>query len=113
MMFRRFFKTEQPGFYRGKHYTKYVERVTELKRQNKLKEAEALLLALIAAVEAEETVQQHSRAPWYTEQLAIIYRDQHRYADEVAILERYDSRAGVSSFADRIATAKALLANGS
>jgi hypothetical protein len=112
-MLRHLFKTDKPGFYKGKHYTEYVEQVMELKRQEKLADAEKLLLNLIAAVEAEETVQQHSRAPWYTEQLAIIYRKQQRYADEVAILERYDSRAGQSSFTDRIAKAKALAAKAS
>jgi hypothetical protein len=110
MLLRRLFKKDEPGFYQGKHYTQYVGRVIELKRQEQLAEAEKLLLHLIAAVEAEETVQQHSRAPWYTAQLAIIYRQQQRYADEVALLERYDTRAGQSSFTNRIVTAKALAA---
>ena len=109
-MFLRFFKKDKPGYYQGKHYTEYIDRVKELKRQDKLVEAEKLLLALITAVEAEETVQQHSRAPWYTAQLAIIYRQQRRHSDEVALLERYDMRAGRPSFTERIATAKALAA---
>ena len=29
-------------------------------------------------------------APWYYEQLAIIYRKQKRYVDEVTILQRYE-----------------------
>jgi hypothetical protein len=110
---RGLFKKDKPGFYQGKHYTEYIDRVKELKRQEKLAEVERLLLALIAAVEAEETVQQHSRAPWYTAQLAIIYRQQQRYGDEVALLERYDTRAGRPSFTERIATAKTLAAKGS
>jgi hypothetical protein len=96
---------DAPGFYRGKHYTAYVGQVTALLQKEQLRDAEALLLQLVAAVEAEETVQQHSRAPWYTAQLASIYRQQ-RYADEVAILERYDRRSEQSSLAIRIAQAK-------
>jgi len=29
-------------------------------------------------------------APWYYEQLAIIYSKQKRYTDEIAVLQRYD-----------------------
>jgi len=55
-------------------------------------------------------------APWFYEQLAIIYRKQKRYAEEVSILERYASQPkapGVSpkKLAERLIKARELLAN--
>ncbi|MBC7109277.1 MAG: hypothetical protein H5T41_10960 [Methanomassiliicoccales archaeon] len=80
-----------PGFLRGKHYTEYVEEVQNLKRTGRLDEAEKLLLKLVEAVEAEARAQGWGVAPWYYEQLAIIYRKRKDYAAEVAILKRYMS----------------------
>lgn len=107
-MLCKLFNTDKPGFYQGKHYTEHVERVRDLKRRDKLAEVERLLLALIAAVEAEDAVQHGGKAPWYTEQLAIVYRTQRRYADEVAILERFNRGEKHPAFADRITKTKAL-----
>lgn len=53
-------------------------------------EAEALLIRLVAAAASES-----KRAGWglpaphYTLELAIIYRKQRRYTDEVRVLEEY------------------------
>jgi DNA polymerase-3 subunit epsilon len=77
-----------------------VERIKEDKRVGLLNEAETLLLA---EVEHQEDYARQSGlgvAPWYYEQLAIIYSKQHRYADEIAILERFGQQhhaAGVST----------------
>lgn len=66
-----------------------ITRIKDDKRAGFLDEAECLLLA---EVEHQET---HARttglgvAPWYYEQLAIIYRRQHRYANEKLLLERF------------------------
>ena len=35
-------------------------------------------------------------APWYYEQLAIVYRKEDRHEDELAILERYDRQIKAS-----------------
>ena len=78
-----------PGFYEGRHYTKYVEAVEELKRRNESQEAEKLLLSLVAATEAESNVKNWGVAPWYYEQLAIIYRQQQNPQQELKILERF------------------------
>ncbi len=80
---------DKPGEYKGRHYTEYVDEVTSLKREGRLDEATALLLALIDATEAEAKAEKMIVAPWYYEQLAIIYRGQKDYAAEVTILERY------------------------
>lgn len=63
----------------------YAPRVKVLKREKKYFEAEQLLLRICREMEADPK----SIAPWYYEQLAIIYRKQKRYADEVKVLERY------------------------
>ena len=44
---------DKPGFYKGKHYTKYVDEVKSLMRDNRLDDAERLLLELVNATEAE------------------------------------------------------------
>ena len=71
-----------------KHYTKYVDNVKRLKRSGKLEEAEELLLRCVEATEAESMREGLGVAPWYYEQLAIIYRKRKDVAAEVAILER-------------------------
>jgi len=78
-----------PGYVDGKHFTKHVDTVKALKREGRLEEAEELLLRLAAATEAENQVNGFGVAPWYYEQLAIVYRKQENYSKEVAILERY------------------------
>jgi tetratricopeptide (TPR) repeat protein len=79
----------EPGFYKGKHYTDYVEDVKALKRQGQYNEAIQLLLALIDAVELEARIKKWAIAPWYYEQLAILYRKQKDYQSEISILERF------------------------
>jgi len=54
-----------PGFYKGKHYPEYVDDVQLLIRENKLDEAEKLLLELINAVESEARKNNWAVAPWY------------------------------------------------
>lgn len=72
----------------GRHYCDWVEPIKELKRQGQLDEAERILLACVDAVERESDITSYGAAPWYYEQLAIIYRQQDRLTDEVTILER-------------------------
>ncbi len=81
-----------PGYYGGRHFTTYVQDVENLKRSGRYSEAEELLLNLVAATEAEADAQQSAIAPWYYEQLAIIYRKEKAHAAEVEILERFAAR---------------------
>ncbi len=97
----------------GSHYTAYVDRVKELKSAARFEEAIELLQKLIHAVEKEARSQGGGwgLAPWYYEQLAIIYRKQKRYDAEVQILERYEdwlktSGTGPGKLAERLAKAK-------
>lgn len=99
------------GHVNGRHYTEHTDDVTALKRAGKSEEAERLLLDLVNAVEAENKVEKLGVAPWYYEQLAVLYRQRKDYAAEIAILERAAAQPhskGGPLFADRIAKAKAL-----
>ncbi len=79
----------EPGAYRGRHFTTYVEEVKELKRAGRIDEAEALLLQLVEATEAEDKREKLGVAPWYYQQLAMIYRKRKDYVAEVGVLERF------------------------
>jgi hypothetical protein len=70
------------GRVRGQHYTDYVEDVRELHRSDKNEAAERLLLELVDATEEESRVLGTGVAPWYYEQLAIIYR---KHKDHIAV----------------------------
>ena len=78
------------GCYRGRHYTTYVIEVIALINAGHTKEAEQLLLHLIEAVEAENTVEQSGVAPWYYKTLSRIYHAQHNTAAEDAVIARFN-----------------------
>jgi len=77
------------GFHKDRHCTEYVEKVKALKRAGDLDKAEKLFLGLMDAVEQEARDQGCGVAPWYYEQLAIVYRKRRDYKAEVSILEHY------------------------
>ena len=80
------------GFYRGRHFTTFVEDVKALRRTKRNGEAEQLLLRLVEATEAEDAAEDMGVAPWYYEQLAILYRERTDYRSEVEILGRYSKQ---------------------
>ena len=101
------------GRVRGRHYTDYVEDVKSLRRSSQDESAERLLLELIDATEEEARLCGMGVAPWYYEQLGIIYRKRKDHTAEVAILERYARQppapgAGATKLAERLAKAQAL-----
>jgi len=81
----------EPGMVGEAHYTDTVGSIQQLKREKRHKEAIELLLQSVEATERESSVGGlgWGVAPWYYEQLAIIYRKEGRLAEEVAILQRY------------------------
>ena len=105
---------EGPGYYQGRHYTTYVWDVEELKRNGRLDEAERLLIELVKATEAEDKAERHGVAPWYYEQLAMIYRSRKEYKKEIAILERFAKKrhapgVGVQRLTERLSRVQELL----
>lgn len=104
----------KPGFLGGRHYTEYVEEVKGLKRAGRLDKAEELLLMLVGAVEEEARAQGWGVAPWYYEQLAVIYRKRKDYAAEVSILKQYMNQphapgVGPHKLSERLKKAQHLL----
>ncbi|WP_435552732.1 hypothetical protein [Natrinema sp. CGMCC1.2065] len=74
------------------HYTDAVEDVKQLKREKRHDEVEDLLLWCIDYAEAEAEEEGFGGPPRaYYRHLAIVYRKDDRYEDEVEILERYAS----------------------
>jgi len=84
--------SDKPGFYKGKHFSDYVPEITSLKKGENYKDLEILLLKLVEATEADDKATNSGVAPYYYEELAILYRKQKDYAKEVAILERFMSK---------------------
>ena len=106
---------EQPGYIDGKHYTEYLDSINGLKRAQRTDDAIELLLNCVDATEAEDRVTQWGVAPEYYEQLAILYRKEKRFRDEVSILERFSMQrkapgALLPKLEVRLAKAKELLA---
>ena len=85
-------RSERPGVIDGRHYSAFATAVRQLKRSGRLDEAIQLLLRLISATEAESAAEQCGVAPWYYEQLAIIYSKQRRPKDELDVLLRYEAQ---------------------
>lgn len=81
---------DTPGFVGGRHFTTYVDEVRRLKRAGQFDEAERLLCRLVEATEADARANRWGVAPWYYEQLAIIYAKRKQPAAELLILERYE-----------------------
>lgn len=77
---------------KGSHYSDFVDRVEQLVQEKKYEDAIQLLHTLVDATEKEARKSGEGVAPWYYEKLAIIYRKQKRYEDEVSILERFEGQ---------------------
>lgn len=81
--------------YRYEHYSDAIEDIKQLKREKKHDEVEELLFWCIEFVEAVSEQSKSSKAnpkkpaKAYYRHLAIVYRKEDRYDDEVSILERY------------------------
>jgi len=106
-------RIKSAGIIDGRHYTEYIGEIKQLKREKRHNEAIKLLGRLVGAVEKEARVADWGVAPRYYEELAIIYRKEKRYSDEVDILERYRKQqraagANPSKLDERLKKAKAL-----
>ena len=73
------------------HFTDAVDAIKQLKRERRHDEAEELLKWCITQAEADDEFA--DPPPWYYKHLAIVYRKDDRYEDEVRILERYLSKS--------------------
>lgn len=87
-----------------------VEEVKHLKKEGRNREAIELLLQCVKSME-ENSKNLGGVAPWYYEQLAILYRKERKYEEEVEILERYSRQPkapgrGPEKLAERLEKAR-------
>jgi len=126
---------KEAGSDNGTRYTDNVELIKQLKKDKKYDKAIGVLLKSVELTE-NESKKANSKpvleekfaflsegrsnswgvSPWYYEQLAIIYRKQKKYTDEVSILERYERQPkapgiGPKKLAERLIKARELLEN--
>jgi hypothetical protein len=93
-----------------------VENIRSLKRAGHYDEAIIILLQMVEEFEKENKIRKEGVAPWYYEELAIIYRKKKEYEKEVAILERFATQkhargVGPKKLLERLEKAKLLLEN--
>lgn len=83
--------TADTGKEAGAHYADCVDSVKQLKREGRHEEAITLLLEAVedTEFEARQLGKGWGVAPWYYEQLAVIYRKEKRVEEEIQILERF------------------------
>jgi len=91
-----------------------LENLSSLKRARRYEEAIEVLMREVKYQEAEDKMQKWGVAPWAYGELAIIYRKQKDYKNEINILKRYMRQRkgpGVKSnkLAERLEKAQALL----
>jgi len=72
------------------NYIDLVESIKELKRNGNYEQAKELLVRCVEETEKEDKLNGWGVAPWYYEQLAIIYRKEKDIEKEIQILKRYD-----------------------
>lgn len=75
----------------GKLYIDWILTLNDLRSNGEDAAAEALLWKLVTAAERAADVSGREPAPAYTERLAIIMHRQSRYAEEVALIERWEA----------------------
>lgn len=98
----------EAGLVDGTHYTGYIDQIKQLKREGKHQEAIEILLKIIDVIEVESKIAKREVPPGYYEELAIVYRKEKRFDDEIAILERYfklfnDPNEGSKRLLERLA----------
>ena len=92
------------GYVDGRHFSTYASDIQALKRARRDGELETLLLRLIDATEAETTERRRGvSAPAYYRHAALLYRQQKRFKDEIAILQRQIRFWAVAGRRDRFA----------
>lgn len=65
---------QRPGYLNGRHFTTYIEEVKQLKREDRLEEAKALLEQLVVIVRTESSLKDCQTPTWYEHHLGIVER---------------------------------------
>lgn len=77
------------GSFEGRLVHEWADAVRQLRREGRVVAAERVLIGCIQATEADARRGRGGVAPFYYEQLAILYSKAKRLDDELAVLERY------------------------
>jgi hypothetical protein len=88
----RLYEYNPPSVENAENVSDYVPKIKQLTSENRLDEAISLLSKCVSLTEKESEKEGFGVAPWYYHQLAIIYRKRKKIADELLILERYESQ---------------------
>lgn len=88
----RIFEFDPPGKTKSNSPTDYVKLVKSLKSEGKLEEAVIILGKCVDLTEKDSTENNYGVAPWYYEQLAMIYRKRKDAKAEIKILERFSQQ---------------------
>lgn len=83
------------GVVRGRHYTRHLDELAELKRTGRLDEAAGLVKELIDAVERQDDSDLGGSLGSYYHQAAIIQRKRGDLEAEAAVIERFLGRKRV------------------
>jgi DNA polymerase III subunit epsilon len=79
------------GRFEKRQVHEWADAIRQLRREGSVLEAERVLVGCIQATEQEAQNQGHGIAPFYYEQLAILYSKAKCLDDELAVLERYEA----------------------
>lgn len=95
------------GTFEKRQVHEWADAIRQLRREGRVQEAERVLVGCIEATEQEAQQQGHGVAPFYYEQLAILYSKAKCIDDELAVLERYEAApkapgASPGKLADRL-----------
>jgi DNA polymerase-3 subunit epsilon len=79
------------GTYEGRQFHEWADAVRQLRREGRVQDAERILIGCIQATELDAMQRGYGVAPFYYEQLAILYSKAKRLGDELTVLERFAS----------------------
>lgn len=104
------------GTFENRQVHEWADAIRQLRREGHVQEAERILVGCIQATEHEARQQGHGVAPFYYEQLAILYSKAKCLDDELGVLERYEAApkapgATPGKLADRLVKVREKIAN--
>jgi len=99
----RYETSRKVGMVRGQWWGNHRQAIAELKRQNRLDEALALLRECTGAAVRVSTALDEAPDPWPTDQAAVVLRKMKDSAGELRVLEDYATACGSFPLPDKIA----------
>ncbi|WP_181275970.1 hypothetical protein [Brevibacterium oceani] len=82
----------QAGMVRGEFYVDLVPRLNQLRKEKDDDAGLELLTEIIEASERTAAIENRPPPPGYTERASVILRRRKQYADEIALIDRYEAQ---------------------